>query len=326
MALTLDDLFRSPDHYLHSFDGDDAIFVPMNRSAYQRSIFLDGRISPAGEESMRLPWATLAGVKVQSRRLAWIMHVAHCGSTLLARALDAVSDRLVLREPQALRQIAVQGLHGRLQTTLALLSKRYREDAPTLIKGNVPTNFLLPRIAALDRSAAMIFLYLPLRDYLLAILRDEDHRAWLRRVTKSLGAHLPPLGNASDAQRAAAMWLAQMEVYASVGRDLAAARSLNAERFFADPAAVLIAAATHLGMDVDVGSVHAVVAGPLFATYSKNPTVAFDNSVRLARKHEADRRLMNEIDAAEVWLQAYANRAGAALDQLDAMRLSIGPG
>jgi len=49
MSLTIDDLFASPDHYLHSFEGDAAVFVPMDRAAYHRSIFLDGRISPAGE-------------------------------------------------------------------------------------------------------------------------------------------------------------------------------------------------------------------------------------------------------------------------------------
>ena len=46
MALTLDDLYASPDHYLHSFEGDSAVFVPMDREAYRRSIFLDGRIQP----------------------------------------------------------------------------------------------------------------------------------------------------------------------------------------------------------------------------------------------------------------------------------------
>ena len=44
MSLTLADLFASPDHYLHSIDGDAAVFVPMDRAAYGRSIFLDGRI------------------------------------------------------------------------------------------------------------------------------------------------------------------------------------------------------------------------------------------------------------------------------------------
>ena len=323
MPLTLDDLFRSPDHYLHSFDGDDAVFVPMDGDAYRRSIFLDGRISPAADGSMRLPVQTLAGVGLRPLRTAWIMHVAHCGSTLLARALDLASDSLVLREPQALRQVAIQGRTDRLALTASLLSKRYRAAAPTLIKGNVPINFLLPRIAALDEGAPMILLYLPLRDYLLAILRDEDHRAWLRRVTASLAVHLKPFSPASDAECAAALWLAQIELYADARDRLPAARSLDAETFFAEPLAVLAAAATHLGMQTDPDRLAAVATGPLFATYSKNPAIAFDNDARIQRKGETDRVLTDEIAAADRWLARYRPAADAALAGLDAMRLDV---
>src|SRR4051812_36850309 len=59
MALTLGALYASPDHYLHSFDGDQAVFVPMDRAAYHRSIFLDGRIAPAADGELRVPLAAL---------------------------------------------------------------------------------------------------------------------------------------------------------------------------------------------------------------------------------------------------------------------------
>lgn len=321
MTLTLDDLYASPDHYLHSFDGDDAIFVPMDRAAYHRSIFLDARISTAAEGSMRLPLSALPNEAPRGLPTAWIMHVAHCGSTLLARALDAVEGSLVLREPQALRQTAFAPDDPRLAATVALLSKRYRPDAPTLIKGNVPINFLIPRIAGLDSTARMIFLYLPLRDYLLAILRDEDHRAWLRRVTAQLAPYLATLPHASDAECAAALWLAQIEIYASAGSTMRHARSLDAETFFAHPRATLIAAATHLGMPMSEATIDGVIAGPLFATYSKNPAVAFDNAARLARKNAVEGGLSPEIAAAETWLTSHRQRAGAALAALAAMKL-----
>ncbi|WP_404368410.1 hypothetical protein AB5I39_14720 [Sphingomonas sp. MMS24-J45] len=59
---------------------------------------------------------------------------------------------------------------------LAMLGKRDRRDAPTLIKANVPVNFLLPQLAAADPAARAVLLYLPLRPYLQAILRDDNHR------------------------------------------------------------------------------------------------------------------------------------------------------
>ena len=108
MTLTLDDLLASPDHYLHSFEGDATIFVPMDREAYRRSIFLDRRISPPSTRSMQLPAGTLIGHSSAPKQTGWIFHVAHCGSTLLARALDQAQGNLVLREPLALRQVAIE--------------------------------------------------------------------------------------------------------------------------------------------------------------------------------------------------------------------------
>src|SRR5688572_23380970 len=214
MSLTLDDLFASPDHYLHSFEGEAAVFMPMDREAYHRSIFLDGRISPAANQMMKLPVAALADPRRRPAPTGWIFHVAHCGSTLLARALDRPSASLVLREPLALRQLGLAPDPQRLALTLAMLSKRYREDAPTIVKANVPVNFLLPDLAAADPDARAIFLYATLRDYLLAILRSDNHREWLRLVTTQLAPHLGDLPDLSDARRCAALWLAQMRAFA----------------------------------------------------------------------------------------------------------------
>src|SRR4051812_28963651 len=153
MALTLDDLFASPDHYFHSFEGDAALFMPMDRAAYHRSIFLDGRISPAANQAMRVAIEALGGGARAAAPTGWIFHVAHCGSTLLARALDDPALNLVRREPLALRQVAVRRDLPRLPLTAAMLSKRYRSDLPTIVKANVPVNFLLPELVALDPGA-----------------------------------------------------------------------------------------------------------------------------------------------------------------------------
>src|SRR3954469_24815034 len=136
MALTLDDLFASPDHYLHSFEDDAAVFMPMDRPAYQRSIFLDRRISPAANQVLRLPVQALSQGVRRPLPTGWIFHVAHCGSTLLARALDHADSSLGLREPLALRQLALAPDSERLQIVLAMLSKRYRADRPTIVKAN----------------------------------------------------------------------------------------------------------------------------------------------------------------------------------------------
>ncbi len=306
--LTVDDLFASPDHYLHSFENGEAVFVPMDRAAYHRSIFLDHRISPAADQRMALPVAGLVARIPAAAPTSWIFHMAHCGSTLLARALDDPGASLVLREPLALRQSAIQRDPVRLALVLAMLGKRYRADAATVIKANVPVNFLLPQLAAADGDARAVLLYLPLRSYLLAILRHDNHRTWLRNVTTQLAPFLGDWSAFSDAERAAALWLAQVDAFTAALAAMPNARALDAERLFADPVPVLQAAAAHLGISIDGEALGAVVAGPLFSTYSKNPTIAFDNAARLARAAEVADAIAPELDAAEAWVARHAGR------------------
>ena len=309
MPLTLDDLFSSPDHYLQSFDGDAAVFVPMDRAAYHRSIFLDGRISPAANQNMALPVATLVQQPRPAAPTAWIFHMAHCGSTLLSRALDHPDAGLVLREPQALRQTAIRPDAGRLALVLAMVSKRYQADKATLVKANVPVNFLLPQVTAANPDARAILLYLPLRDYLLAILRSDNHRNWLRNVTGLLSAHLGDLSSLSDAERAAALWLAQVRQFTQALEAMPHARALDAEMFFTEPNAVLRHAARHLDLPLTDATLDATVASPLFATYSKNPSLAFDNAARIARSAEVEAAIAPELEIAESWIARNATSA-----------------
>jgi hypothetical protein len=320
-ALTLDDLFASPDHYLHSFEGDAALFVPMDRAAYHRSIFLDRRIQPPSTRSMQLPVAALTGHPARTAPTGWIFHVAHCGSTLLARALDDPALNLVLREPLALRQLGLQPDPARLRLVLAMLGKRYRAELPTIVKANVPVNFLLPELVAAEPEARAIFLFLDLPDYLLAILRNDGHREWLRNVTGSLARHLPDLAGASDAERAAALWAAQMRAFAGALAAWPEARSLDAEAFFAEPAHYLALAAERLHVPLVAAQVAAIVGGPLFATYSKNPQLAFDYAARVARRRELEASLAPEIDQARDWAATHAADAAAAMARIRAAGL-----
>ena len=309
MPLTFDDLFASPDHYLHSFENGQAVFVPMDRAAYHRSIFLDHRISAGADQRMALPLAGLTARIATAQPTSWIFHMAHCGSTLLARALDDPGASLVLREPLALRQSAIQRDPARLALVLAMLGKRYRADAPTLVKANVPVNFLLPELAAADADAPAVLLYLPLRAYLQAILRNDNHRTWLRNVSAQLAPHVGDWSGFSDAERGAALWLAQVDAFTTALAAMPNARTLDAEHLFGDPVPVLAAAASHLGVPIDRQTLERVVAGPVFSTYSKNPSVAFDNAARLARAAEVAAAITPELDAAEAWVAQHAGRA-----------------
>lgn len=318
MTLTIDALFSSPDHYLHSFDGEDALFVPMDRAAYHRSIFLDHRIEAAKPGLMRLPLSAMAGHASGQRATGWIFHVAHCGSTLLARALDMTATNLVLREPLSLRQLAIARPAGTvLSLGLDMVGKRYLDDRPTIVKANVPVNFLLPDIAAHQPMARAIFLVLSLPDYARAILRTGPHREWAKRVSGQLVPHVGDLSRLSDAERVASLWLALMQAFAVALTAMPQARTLNAERFYADPANTLAAAAIHLQVPLNAAAISKIVGGPLFATYSKDPGQPFDNAARLARLAAVDVLLREEIAQAEAWAAA---RGGEDVYRLIAAR------
>lgn len=300
----------SPDAFLYACDGDAAVLVPMDRAAYYRSIFLDTRISRAANSVEHLPLSAL--VTSAGPRPAWIFHVAHCGSTLLARALDDPAGEVVLREPLALREAAVGRIVGagdrsRLTLVAGMCGRRYGSDARALVKANVPVNFVIDDLLADDADAPVILLYFPLADYLAAILRGPNHRAWLRRVTDELRGGIAALVGRfgdSDAERAAALWLAQLRAYAATLDRYPNTRSLDANAFFDSPHAVIVAAAALLGRPVGDAAVDAIVAGPLFATYSKNPAHPYDNATRTALREAAAPAILPELTSARAWVAA----------------------
>jgi len=302
-------LFATPDHYLFAFDDNRAIFRAMDRAAYHRSIFLDRRLSPAREAAFEVPLGPLIAWREAHQpgpsRTGWIFHIAHCGSTLLARALDLPAQSLVLREPLALRQLGIQRTPDdpRLPLAAAFLGRRYRAAAPAIVKANVPVNFIAADLLALDPEAPAIFLYFPLRTYLLAILRSEGHCGWVMNVT----SQLPGAPTGSDVvERAAWLWLTQMQLYDAALTRFPGARSLHAEELFGAPRAVLAAAAAHFGLEVEASELDAVVNGPLFATYSKGAGQPFDNATRLAQQAEAATRLGPELERARCWAEQRA--------------------
>ena len=111
---------------------------------------------------------------------------------------------------------------------------------------------------------------------------------WVRRITAELRPALAAAAGRpgeTDAELAAWLWLAQMQLYAAALPRFANARSLDATALFDQPRETLTAAFASVRPGGDTRrTIDAIVAGSLFATYSKNPDVAFDNAARQARR------------------------------------------
>jgi hypothetical protein len=317
MPQALDRFFDTPELHLLAFNQDDALFVRMDRASYHRSIFLDHRISSLDLEPMSMAVEPLiaAARKRPAVRTGWIFHIAHCGSTLLARMIDSPKSGLVLREPPPLRQLGILAAGGshsdnwadRLKLAHVLVARRFEPSQPTVVKANVPVNFIIPQIVQLDTDAPVILLYSALEPYLLAVLREPRRRAWVDRVTRSLEpvlaekVRLDPHSN--TVERAAALWLAQMLVFnAAIGSN-PCVRTLDAEAFFASPAKAAETAAMHFGLSFTdaAGSLD-----ELTSTYSKDPSRSFSEASRLERQKDDRIVLRDELKRARHWIEGAA--------------------
>lgn len=313
-------LQRDPHFYLYGFDAGDALFLRMNRECYARSIFFDDRIVTLDDQLIRVPWADVAAARPSAAaapELGWIFHMAHTGSTLLARALEQAGRTLVIREPVTLRALGVEaGAAGsdaaaseswqrRLDVAAAMLARRFADDDRVVVKANVPVNAIIPALLAVSAQPRGVLLHFGLDDYLTAILRSPNHRNWVERIFAEMRiAALPEVGAAAldPAEKAAALWLFQIRAYAAALAANPGLCSLDANILFDAPQASLSAAARYFGCPLSDAAAGAIVAGPLFSTYSKNPNAAFDNRQRKARIAATRAELGAELDRARRWI------------------------
>jgi hypothetical protein len=334
--LTPERFFRLPELFLLELGSGKASFVPMTRESYARSIFTDrGRVVAASGQGWDIPLAGLVG-EFESRGEApgpvnYVFHVAHCGSTLLARALDAPGRSLVVREPYALRQLAAQaaapggpgdraGWRRCLTLVAALLSRTWDPAERVVVKANVPVNFILGELMDLAGDNRGILLYAGLDRYLLSVLKTPRHRQWVGNVLRQLAGGIgatPPLTPADlaelSAPRAAAcLWLAQHARFAAALAADERLRSLDCEDFFARPAAVLAAAARHFGLALTPPEVEAIAGGELFRRHAKDPGRAYDRAAREAELARLEQRLGGELADARAWARDVLARGGLA--------------
>jgi hypothetical protein len=185
--IEISELFNNPDYYLFGWENGDALFLNMNREAYARSIFFDDRIAPLNEQVTRVALApllaALSQMPTKAPRIGWIFHMAHTGSTLLARALDRPGKNLVVREPVTLRALGVEACTSHsenwgslLDMAVQMLGRRYAKGEAVIVKGNVPVNGIISDLLAKSPSPRALLLHFGLDDYLIAILRSANHR------------------------------------------------------------------------------------------------------------------------------------------------------
>ncbi|HSG87932.1 MAG TPA: hypothetical protein VLA56_01880 [Pseudomonadales bacterium] len=327
MTLDARRLLESPDLFPQRFDDGELVIAPMSRHSYHASIFTDaGRAVTAGDERWAVPLGALVdlvarhGAPVPAP--AFIFHIAHCSSTLLARALDRPGASLVIREPAVLRALALApalqgpasdaGARRALEAVLRLLGRRYAPEERVVIKANVPVNFMLDAIDRVLGKPVGVLLHCSLQAYLVAALKTPQRRAWAQHVVRELAGAIGAMDAfatvdveaLTPARAAALLWLAQMRSFEIALTANDGLRALDSETFHAAPAATLHRCATHLGIDMSAADARDIVASDLFGSHAKAPQQRYGDGDRRAELSLRGAELAGEIDAARAWLEA----------------------
>ena len=326
MTLQVQQLLASPDIYPQRIEGADIVFVRMSRHSYQQSLFTDNnRIVTAGDDAWAVPLAEVVNIVEQSGSTnpapAFIFQIAHCGSTLLSRAMDQPGKSLVIREPFVLRQLAAMaapdgGDAGRstpwsrgMASLLFLLGRQYDVAERVLVKANVPVNFVLSGIHRLSPDLAAIALYSELPDFLVAALKSDERRRWAqyvcRELSKGIGATTGLSGidtsNLGAAESAAVLWFAQIEQFRAALAANPEILPLQSEALFQHPGETLQQCASHLSIEMPAENIDQLVESDLFARHAKQPERAFSNDDRLSERERLRNQYQHEISEAVDW-------------------------
>ena len=182
-----------PAFHLFDIDADarQLIFLQTTEQTLRQSAFLDGRtaISVDGRlhrVPLRKALNQTADINLDPHP-RFLLHTSFCGSTLLANAIQAASNVLVLREPNILVQLSnLKAAQHKLyldkaiwpaliQLTLNQLGKTWSPGA-VLVKPSNWANTLLSDVKATDGPLSAMYMTMSEDAYLLANLRGGKER------------------------------------------------------------------------------------------------------------------------------------------------------
>jgi hypothetical protein len=329
MSFSAQAILESPEYYPLKFEGSNLVFVQMSRTNYQQSIFtLPNRIVTQNNSTWTVPFTEIvslletAAPQVESPHV--IFQIAHCGSTLLSRALDQPDSSLVIREPFALRQYCASPssddqearLNRRrgLNALWTLLSRKFTAAETTLIKTNVPVNFSLSEISELVPQMNGVLLYCGFEEYMVSVLKSEQRKLWAKHVVSELATKIRrlkmfsdlELTNLTSARATAVLWMSQISNYQSALMDNHGYRSLNSRKLFENPSDTLVSCAQHLGIEIDNNRLQSIVSSELFSHHAKTPEREYSQIDRIAEQKRLLEQHSPEIEKVIEWCEQHS--------------------
>ncbi|HEY0628901.1 MAG TPA: hypothetical protein VGD23_06195 [Sphingomicrobium sp.] len=297
-----------------------ARLVRMDGAAYRAASFLDDRLLAEQRESRlcSLDELLAASAGLAGPPTNWIFHIGHVGSTLVSRLVGELDGVLALREPRALRDLAVatESERPRLAGALSrMMTRRGADDRIVIVKATSFVSEYAPMLAG--PSAALLFLYATPSNYVAGILAGENsvkelaalHELRAQRLA-SRGIALPGFDR-TDAHRTAAAWACEM-----TSLEVASDAMPNIKILWADFDAMLgdmqgwlARVIAHFGIAASPEQIEQLISSSLLRRYSKALEYDYSPALRAELLAEASRDHMPDIDAALAELREAAKAA-----------------
>src|SRR6185437_3634744 len=264
----------------------------------------------------RNPWPTA--------RIHYILISAFCCSTLLARYLDQLGTVLVLKEPGIIAQLGIlKHAHSDLTPNLErsewkematlslnLMSRVFPAQQSVIAKPSDFGNLLGEDLLMHDLRSRILLLSVPLRTFILSVLKSPRLRNWVRgrakfwhkNVARTFGLEDVNLARMNDAARSAYIWIVTNCLWMALRRHAYDGRvlTMNGDFISANPSAALHTLLSFFDIQVQNEDIQRVVESDASSHHSKRPS----------EKYSAEDRSLDLSD----WERSYGREASEAVE------------
>lgn len=312
------DVGRNPEIFPYHVDlaSDRLVLAIIPVEAQAEATFLDERVLTPQTKMEWVDWAEFerAVAPVRHRAPSYILHLGHSGSTLLAKLVERASGVRTLREPLALRTLALDAAHG--LDGCAMLSRRARINrlqalekawccqAPTVIKATSMVNDMIDDISA---DSAVAFLHLTPETYIAALLATPQRQIDLRnfgqmrlRRWNYRSGRPQNMTELSPGELAALCWLVETSSIAASQRRIF---DINFDDFLAAPAERLRKVCQQFGLSADRENCERITNSEFMNRHAKATRMEYNADIRAQMLGESRRTQAAEISRGMRWLE-----------------------
>jgi hypothetical protein len=318
-------------------------FVRVNRETYNSAAFLVPRHIDMGNKSYtfnmdvlllharRNPWLTV--------RTHYVLISAFCCSTLLARYIDELGIALVLKEPGILAQLGILKLaHSDLipdletaewkeivSLSLNLMSRAFPAQHSVIVKPSDFGNLVAEDLLMHDARSRVLLLSVPLRTFVLSVLKSSGRRNWVRgrakywhkNVAQMLGLEGLNPRQMNDAFMSAFIWLVTNCLWLGVRQGSYDGRVLivNGDQISSNPSVTLRKVMDFFEIHAEDEDIQKAVQSDASSHHSKRPGEKYSAEDRSHDLSEWERSYGREASEAVEWASELAARLGFGIGE-----------